>query len=141
MLIVFKSSLFINDSSKNKEKKKYRVEKISEIIEKTVNKYKIRMAFKNMKTVKILLSSKKSKIILKISVFKDNLYIYLLKNYIYRILNKILKDSKSLELVKKEILKAPRGTFTKFLELYNDITQELQKTDNRDSMNIDYIIV
>ena len=141
MLIVFKSSLFINDSSKNKEKKKYRVEKISEIIEKTVNKYKIRMAFKNMKTVKILLSSKKSKIILKISVFKDNLYIYLLKNYIYRILNKILKDSKSLELVKKEILKAPRGTFTNFLLLFNDLIEELQKTSNRDSMNIDYIIV
>ncbi len=86
ILIVFKSSLFTNDLSKNKQQKKYRMERISEIIVKLVIKYK-------------------------------------------------------LELVKKEILKAPRGTFTNFLLLFNDLTEELQKTSNRDSMKINYIIV
>jgi len=41
MLIVFKSPSFINDLSKKKQKKKYKMEKISEIIEKSVIKYKI----------------------------------------------------------------------------------------------------
>ncbi len=129
----------INDLSKNKEKNKHRMERISEIIEKTVIKYKTRMAFKNNKKTMIIISSKKSKLFLKISLFKENLYIYLLRKYIYRILNKLLKDSKLSELIKEEILKAPRGTFTEFLELYNELTQEIQKTPNRD--DIDYIII
>ena len=111
------------------------MERISEIMEKSKIKYKIRKAFK------IIISSKKSKLFLKISLFKENLYIYLLKKYIYRILNKLLKDSKLSELIKEEILKAPRGTFKEFLELYNELTQELQKTSNRDSVDNDYIIV
>jgi len=129
----------INDLSRNKQKNKHRMERISEFVEKTVIKYKIRMAFKNNKKTRIIISSKKSKLFLKISLFKENLYIYLLKKYIYRILNKLLKDSKLSELIKEEILKVPRGTFKEFLELYNELTQEIQKTSNRD--DIDYIIV
>ena len=117
------------------------MERISEIMEKSIIKYKIRKAFKNNKKTKIIISSKKSKLFLKISLFKENLYIYLLRKYIYRILNKLLKDSKLSELIKEEILKAPRGTFKEFLELYNELTQEIQKTSNRDSVDIDYIIV
>ena len=139
MFIIFKSSLFINDLSKNKQQKNYGMERISEIIEKLVIKYKMRIAFKNKKKAKIILSSKKVKQFSKISLFKENLYIYLLRKYIYRILNKFLKDSKLSELIKEEILKAPRGTFKEFLELYNELTQEIQKTYNRDSVYIDYI--
>lgn len=131
----------INHLSKNEQQKKYRMEKISEIIEKKVIKYKIRITFKNKKKTKIIISSKKSKLFLKISLFKENLYIYLLRKYIYRILNNLLKDSKLSELIKEEILKAPRGTFKEFLELYYELTQEIQKTSNRDSVDIDYIIV
>ena len=59
------------------------------------------------------------------SLIKDNLHLYLLRNLLYRILNKCLTQDKIRKLVKMEILKAPERTFSDFIDLFNDLRGEL----------------
>ena len=58
------------------------------------------------------------------SLLKDNLQLYLLRNLLYRILNKCLTQDKIRKLVKMEILKAPERTFSEFIDLYNELRRE-----------------
>jgi hypothetical protein len=59
------------------------------------------------------------------SLLKDNLQLYLLRNLLYRILNKCLTQDKIRKLVKMEILKAPERTFSDFIDLFNELRREL----------------
>lgn len=60
------------------------------------------------------------------SLLKDNLQLYLLRNLLYRILNKCLTQDKIRKLVKMEILKAPEKTFSDFIDLFNELRRELK---------------
>jgi len=62
---------------------------------------------------------------IKLSLLKSNLQLYLLRNLLYRILNKCLSQSTIRKLVKMEILKAPERTFSDFIELFNELRREL----------------
>ena len=57
-------------------------------------------------------------------LLKYNLQLYLLRNLLYRILNKCLTQDKIRKLVKMEILKAPERTFSEFIDLFNDLRRE-----------------
>ena len=57
-------------------------------------------------------------------LLKYNLQLYLLRNLLYRILNKCLTQDKIRKLVKMEILKAPEKTFSEFIDLFNDLRRE-----------------
>ena len=63
----------------------------------------------------------------RIYIFKDNLFLYLLRNKLYRILDNSIKDTKVRKLIKLEILKAPKGTFSEFICLFNDTKEELYR--------------
>lgn len=60
------------------------------------------------------------------SLLKDNLQLYLLRNLLYRILNKCLTQDKIRKLVKMEILKAPERTFSEFIDLFDELRRELK---------------
>ena len=68
----------------------------------------------------------------KILFLKEDLYLYLLRNNLYRILNNSMKNTNIRKLVKKEILKAPKGTFSEFKRLYSEITNELKDQKQND---------
>jgi len=96
-----------------------------EIIEALILKSKSRIKKLNRKKYKLLRVPKILSPIYRIYVFKDNLYLYLLRNNLYRILDKSIKDPIVRELIKLEILKAPKGTFSEFICLFNDLKEEL----------------
>ena len=60
------------------------------------------------------------------SLINDNLQLYLLRNLLYRILNKCLTQDKIRKLVKMEILKAPAKTFSEFIDLFNELRRGLK---------------
>jgi len=63
---------------------------------------------------------------LKLSFLKDNLQLYLLRNLLYRILNKCITQSNIRKLVKMEILRAPERTFSDFVYLWDELKRELK---------------
>ena len=63
---------------------------------------------------------------LKFSILNDELQLYLLRNLLYRILNKCIPQAKIRKLVKIEILKAPEGTFSDFVYLCEELKRELK---------------
>ena len=62
---------------------------------------------------------------MKISFLNDNLQLYLLRNLLYRILDKCITVPKIRELVKIEILRAPEKTFSDFVHLFYELKKEL----------------
>ncbi len=111
-----------------------------EIIEALISKSKGRIKKLNRKKCKILRLPKILSPIYRIYVFKDNLYLYLLRNNLYRILDKFIKDTVVRELIKLEILKAPKGTFSEFVRLFNDLKEELHRISNIEYYNPIYVI-
>ena len=98
-----------------------------EATEALILRCKRRIEINNSKKYKLDMYSKKLLSIFKIIYFLDNLYLNLLRNNLYRILNKSIKNTSVRQLIKLEILDAPKGTFTEFVNLYNDIQLELYK--------------
>jgi len=101
--------------------------KTKEIIEYLILKYKKRIEIINKKKFTLFMLSKKLYILSKPYLFRDYLYLYLLRKNLYRILDRSIKEANSKKLIKNEILKAPKGTFSEFLNLFNDIIKELCK--------------
>ena len=97
------------------------------IIESLILKYRRRLEILTRKNYKLFTFFKKISYISKLFVLTDNLYLYLLRNNLYRILDKIIKDANFRKLLKDEILKAPEGSFTEFVNLFNDIKKESYK--------------
>lgn len=96
-----------------------------ELIESTISTYDQLIIERNNKKLVLLNSHKKFNKILKLFLAKDKLQLYLLRNLLYRILNKCLTQSNIRELVKMEILKAPERTFSEFIDLYSELRGEL----------------
>ncbi|MFX0136040.1 MAG: hypothetical protein ACFFDN_20535 [Candidatus Hodarchaeota archaeon] len=111
-----------------------------EIIEALISKSKGRIKKLNRKKYQILRLPKILSHIYRIYVFKDNLYLYLLRNNLYRILDKSIKDPLVRELIKLEILKAPKGTFSEFVCLFNDLKEELYRISDIEYYHSIYII-
>ena len=63
----------------------------------------------------------------RIFVFKDKLYIYLLKSNLYKFSNRNIKHTIFKKLIKLEFFKAPKGTITVLLKLFNELKEELYK--------------
>lgn len=63
---------------------------------------------------------------LKLSFLKDDLQLYLLRNLLYRILNKCITQSNIRKLVKMEVLRAPERTFSEFVYLFDELKKELR---------------
>ena len=82
-----------------------------ELVESIVLKYNKSLMIKDRKMQKLLNFQGNYNIRLKFSILNDELQLYLLRNLLYRILNKCIPQSKIRKLVKIEILKAPEGTF------------------------------
>ncbi len=101
--------------------------KTKEIIEYLILKYKKRIEIINKKKFTLFTLSKKLYILSKPYLFRDYLYLYLLRKNLYRILDRSIKEANFKKLIKNEILKAPKGTFSEFLNLFNDIIKELCK--------------
>lgn len=80
---------------------------------------------KNKKRINLLNFQEKINKRLKLSFLKDDLQLYLLRNLLYRILNKCITQSNIRELVKNEILRAPERTFSDFVYLYDELRKEL----------------
>jgi len=80
---------------------------------------------KNRKMLKLLNFQGNYNKRLKFSFLNDELQLYLLRNLLYRILNKCITSSNIRELVKVEILKAPERTFSDFVYLYEELKKEL----------------
>ena len=74
----------------------------------------------------------------KTKLIGDNLYIYLLRNYIYKIVDEIIKEYNLRELIKEEILKVPITTFSEFLELYFELAEELTRISNKGDVISNY---
>lgn len=98
-----------------------------EIIEYLILKYKKRIEIINKKQFKLLTLLKKLYFLSKIFLFKDHLYLYLFSKNLYRILDRSIEDANFKKLIKTEILKVPKGTFSEFLNLFNDLKNELCK--------------
>jgi len=109
-----------------------------EATEALILRCKRRIEINNSKKYKLDMYSKKLLSIFKIIYFLDNLYLNLLRNNLYRILNKSVIDSKVRKLVKLEILKAPEGTFSDFVKLYNDLKEEISKSSRKECGNSNY---
>ena len=120
------------------EKKNRNNSKTLEIIENLVHKYRIRVENAHEKIQKLLNISENSIYILELYLLKDKMQLYLLRNNLYRILNKSVIDSKVRKLVKLEILKAPEGTFSDFVKLYNDLKEEISKSSRKECGNSNY---
>ena len=96
-----------------------------ELIEAIIITYDKIMINKNKKRVNLLNFHQKISKRLKLSFLKDDLQIYLLRNLLYRILNKCITQSNIRKLVKMEILRAPERTFSDFVYLYDELRKEL----------------
>ncbi|MFX1303749.1 MAG: hypothetical protein ACFFBV_11080 [Promethearchaeota archaeon] len=105
-----------------------------------ISKSKGRIQKLNRKNYKLLTLPKILRPIFKIYIFKDNLFLYLLRNNLYRILDKSIKDAKVRKLVKLEILKAPKGTFSEFICLFNNLKKELYMISDKEHYNSIYVI-
>jgi hypothetical protein len=81
---------------------------------------------KNRKMRKLLNFQGNFNISMKISFLNDNLQLYLLRNLLYRILDKCITIPKIRELVKIEILRAPERTFSDFVHLFYELKKELE---------------
>jgi len=95
-----------------------------EIIESLISKYKKRLLIRNKKWFNLFTISEKLFYVSKVFIFKDNLCLYLLIKKLYRILDRSIKDFNLRNLIKNEILKAPKGTFSEFVNLFNLIKKE-----------------
>jgi hypothetical protein len=84
------------------------------------------MIKKNRKKLILLNFHQKINKKLRLSFFKHDLQLCLLRNLLYKILDKCIIQSKIRELVKMEILKAPERTFSDFVYLYDEIRKELK---------------
>ncbi|MFW9866602.1 MAG: hypothetical protein ACFFEN_10945 [Candidatus Thorarchaeota archaeon] len=111
-----------------------------EIIEDISRKYWLRVKQAQVKIQKIINSSENSIYILRLFLLMDKIHLYLLRNNLYRILNKSVLDIPVRKLVKSEILKAPEGTFTDFVKLYNDLKEELHNPSKEEYHNINYTL-
>ena len=96
-----------------------------ELIEAIIMTYNKITINKNKKRVNLLNFQEKINKRLKLSFLKDDLQLYLLRNLLYRILNKCITQSNIRELVKMEILRAPERTFSDFVYLYDELKKEL----------------
>ena len=101
--------------------------KTKEIVESIILKYKKRIEIINQKRFKLFTLSKKLYILSKPYLFRDYLYLYLIKKNLYRILDRSIDEANSRNLIKTEILKVPKGTFSEFLNLFNDLKNEFCK--------------
>ena len=110
-----------NFKNKNIRKRNSTIELIEAIII-TYNKITFN---KNKKKLNLLNFHQKINKRLKLSFLKDDLQLYLLRNLLYRILNKCITQSNIRELVKMEILRAPERTFSDFVYLYDELRKEL----------------
>ena len=97
-----------------------------ELIEAIIITYDKIMINKNKKRVNLLNFHQKISKRLKLSFLKDDLQLYLLRNLLYRILNKCITQSNIRKLVKIEVLKAPEGTFSDFVYLFDELKKELK---------------
>ena len=111
-----------------------------EIIEVLILKSKSRIKKLNRKKYKLLRLPKILSPIHRIYVFKDNFYLYLLRSNLYRILDKSIKAPIVRKLIKFEILKAPKGTFSEFVRLFNDLKEELYRISDIEYYNPIYVI-
>jgi len=96
-----------------------------ELIEAIIIAYNKNTINKNKKRVNLLNFQEQINKRLKLSFLKDDLQLYLLRNLLYRILNKCITQSNIRELVKMEILRAPERTFSDFVYLYYELRKEL----------------
>ena len=78
--------------------------------------------------------NKKFDLKIRTKLIGDNLYIYLLRNYIYKIIAEIIKEYRLRELIEDEILKIPITTFSEFLELYFELSDELNRISNKEAV-------
>ena len=108
-----------------KDRKKIKYTKTTELIETIIALYSARLVKLERKKLKVLYYRRQRHTQMKISFFMDNLQLCLLRNYLYRILNKYITKPPIRNLVKKEILKAPTRTFSEFIQLFNEIRKEL----------------
>ncbi|MFX1556642.1 MAG: hypothetical protein ACFFC9_05270 [Promethearchaeota archaeon] len=110
-----------------KKKKKREKSRIVNVIENKIANFKIKQAkYLEKKSHCLLKKSFLKKITCKISQFRDALDLFYLRIYINKALNKILTDTNLRKLIKSEILNAPRGTFSEFLNLYNELRKEFK---------------
>ena len=96
-----------------------------ELIEAIIITYDKIMINKNKKRVNLLNFHQKISKRLKLSFLKDDLQLYLLRNLLYRILDKCITQSNIRKLVKMEVLRAPERTFSDFVYLYDELRKEL----------------
>ena len=99
---------------------------ILDLIEAIIMSYNKTIANKNKKKLNLINFHQKINKRLKLSFLKDDLQLGLLRNLLYRILDKYIIQSNIGELVKMEILKAPERTFSDFVYLYDEIRKELK---------------
>jgi len=120
------------------EREKTNNSKTTEIVEEIIYKYRERAEKAHEKIQKLLNISENCIHILKIYLLKDKVQLYLLRNNLYRILNKSVLDLKVRKLVKLEILKAPEETYSDFVKLYNDLKEELYRLSRKEHNNSNY---
>lgn len=121
-MFIFLKSKIATNSLREKNKEKF---SIIESIEEVIQKYENRINKTTIKKQELINISEKIIRLLKFYFFKDNLHLYLLRTHLYRILNKSILDPNLRKLVKSEILKAPKGTFSEFVKLYYELKGEL----------------
>jgi hypothetical protein len=95
-----------------------------ELIESVISTYNQISNKKNKKQLSLLNFHKKFNKRLELILLKYKLQLYLLRNLLYRILNKCLTQSNIRKLIKMEILKAPERTFSDFINLYGELRAE-----------------
>ncbi len=117
---------------KRRRNNKNKNRSVSKKIEDLVSKYKNLEIEKSKKKAWTSHFSKKLQYFLKIFPVRVNVSLYLLRNNLYRILNNSIKNTNIRKLVKKEILKAPKGTFSEFKRLFSELTNELKDQKQND---------
>lgn len=118
--------LFCLQRSKSlKNKKVNKRNKTLELIESITSRYNKLVMNKKRKLRKLLNFQGNFNKRMKISFLNDNLQLYLLRNLLYRILDKCITVPKIRELVKIEILRAPEKTFSDFVHLFYELKKEL----------------
>jgi len=58
-------------------------------------------------------------------LFKDKLYLFLLKSNLYKFSNRNIKNTIFRKLIKLEFIKASKGKLTDYLKLFNELKEEL----------------
>lgn len=99
-----------------------------EAIESLILKYKRRREIINKKKYGRLMFLKKSNSIYKILCFNDELYLYLLRNNLYRILDKGIKDTIIRKLINLEILLASKGTISDLIIHFNNLIKSYRNS-------------